>query len=445
MDDATHVRPDATLWLGLVPQGELPPDAMAIPHPHAIDRAIGEPALAAFLDRHWPMPHHRLEIRTAPGLDVPSWVLHTVESHRLRAGSTLLTAQTRSAQWAVNFLRTLQRRPRWATMTVDPEPWRGLPVFLVGAGHGLDHNGHLLREAHKRGPIVTVNTGLGVCLHHGVAPDVVVCAEMWELAGHFRDMPATTTCVLDAFAAPANWDAAGPSAVAMSSARPYTSGYALEMGAASTHYTSSTGSAMAALALYWGASPLVMVGQSMGGLKPYADGAPYAESRATIDESAGTISYAGGGKHSYTIALVKRRRIGGAADEWLPSDHQFSPVLDWYGRLGERVPIINATEHGCMVANTFEHTLAEVIARYPERERAPLRFRDAPDPCAVLARIRDQARETIAARAVRPAPDFDLLKMWTVPAMVAAHTSERRAVVAEATQRGAREVLEVLG
>lgn len=445
MQDVTHVRPDATLWLGLVPRGELPPDAMAIPDPHGLDPAIGEPALQGFLERHWPVPHHRLELRMRPGLQPPGWIEHAIDAHRQRAGSVLLTAQTRSAQWAVNFLRTLQRRPRWCTMTTEPEPWRGLPVFLVGAGHGLDFNGHLLREAHKRGPIITVNTGLGACLHHGVAPDAVVCAEMWELADHFRGLPGATVPVLDAFAAPANWNAAGPGAVAMSSARPYTADYALRLGAVPTHYTSSTGSAMAALALYWGASPLVMVGQSMGGTKPYADGAPYAESRATVDEQAGTISYAGGGKHSYTIGLVKRRRWGGAPNEWLPSDHQFSPVLDWYGRLGERNPLINATEHGAMVANTFEHTLAEVIARYPERERPPLRFRDAPCTRAVLDDIRARANETVRTKATRPAHDFDLLRMWTVPAMVAAHTSERRAVVAEATQRGAREILEVLG
>lgn len=404
-------------------------------------RADQTAALTAWLGRHAALRSHRFAVVLPTGAQLPMWIDHAITMHVSASGIAQQTITSNGPRWALNFLRTLKRRPRWATTA--REPWAGLPAFVVGAGSSLDRNGHLLREAQKRGPIIAVNSSAACCLHHGVRPDVVVCCEAVDLREHLtRFAGSSTLVVLDAIASQHNWDAAGDNAAAIVLHEPYVAPYALELGAMPLHYSTSSTTAAAALAVLWGASPIVMVGQDNGttGGKPYADGSPFADLRAAVVD--GVLHYAGASKAPYRVLALMRPSWGGG--EPTPSDQTFSGPLAWYEQLGERNVLINATEGGAAVVNAFEEPLAACVARYRESARKPIELDAAADTAPVLDRIRAAAQDVLARGLREPPPSFRLLHMWTVPALIASHPARWPELRVEATQRGAREILEVL-
>ena len=469
------------------------PGRNAPPAHLVIDDVADPPPIAQverFLRDHMPIPTRRLAVFKRADMAIPAWLGEVITHHLNRLQISTLTVTKNGARWGRNVLATLKRSPRWATTA--NEPWRGLPAFVVGAGSSLDTNGHLLREAARRGPIVAVNSSAGCCLHHGVTPDLIVCCEAVPLPGHLAPFAGKTVIALDAISAPESWDAAGPDAVAFMLHEPYLVPYALQLGVMPLHYSASSMTAAISLAMLWGAGPIVLVGQNNGvtggelhqhteacgttcstyrtEALVYGQGSPFAGQRATVGPwcqaceqsrvgnrdavkcdacgsglSPGVLIYEGGGKHPYAAHCVLRDSWGGG--DPTPSDHTFDPVVTWEEGAARRNVVINASEGGVSLRGCFENRLEDVLAMYEPKERAPIVFEPAPDTAPVLSRIGRDALAVIASGATSLAPDFadfDLLHMWAVPAMIGARVNDRKRAVAEAVQVGAREILEAL-
>ncbi len=429
---------EAMLYVGCRPRGIPPqPRVLTLERPDDVSRA---PELRDWLRRFVPSTRSRLMQVTPKGYAVPPWVGIVVGSHMQRLAMGRSTLAKFGAAWARNAIRTLQRRPRWATTA--REPWLGRPVFVVGAGVDLDRNGHLLAEAQKRGPIVALNSSAACCAHHGVVPDVIVCCEVNGFPEHVRPFVdnGRTLIALDAIASADTWDAAGDAA-AFFLHEPYFAPYLMQLGVMPLHYSTSSSTAAASLAILWGASEIVLVGHSHAcDGEAYALGSPFRGNRAsTVD---GMVTYEGGGKQPYTIPAVLRQ--GWAGGEPVISDHTFGPVIEWYAQTAARFTVINATEGGSDIPHTRCETLADVVERYPVVEPVAIGDMDAPDTSAVLASLEHRAREVVESGCGEWPADFPMLGMWVVPVMEQATLAKRRAAVASAVQRGAGEILEIL-
>ena len=429
---------EALLYVGCRPHG-IPPQArvLVLERPDDVSRAA---ELRDWLRRYVPSSRSRLMQVSPHGYAVPSWVGAVVGSHMQRLATGRSTIAKFGAAWARNVVRTLRRQPRWATTA--REPWAGRPVLVVGAGVDLDRNGHLLAEAQRRGPVVALNSSAGCCAHYGVTPDVIVCCEVNGFPEHVRPFidNGRTLIVLDALASTDTW-AAASGAAGIFLHEPYFAPYLIQLGVMPLHYSTSSSTAATSLALLWGASEIVLVGHSHAcDGEAYAMGSPFRGNVATVAD--GLVTYEGGGKEPYTISAVLRQGWNGGDPVW--SDHTFSPVIEWYAAVAERETIINTTEGGSDIPGTYCEPLASVIERYPIVESVWVAGMEAPDTSAVLAGIERQARDVVESGATEWPVDFPLLGMWVVPVMEQATIAKRRAAVAEAVQRGAREILETL-
>lgn len=401
-----------------------------------------------WLQRHVRWPTQRLTL--AEHDDVQREIaLHyhkiTIDQH---------TVATRAAEWARHFLLALKRPLRWASSAGTP--WRNRPAFVVGAGPSLDGNGHLLRQCQQYGPIVTVNTALDACLHHGVVPDVVVCVEAADLTHHFdrlggwRVLGANPTIVLDVTTHPAHW-ALFPEALAIAHHEPNLIPYVLSAGGAPLNYAGSVSCAAASLSILWGASPLVLIGQDMAFTngRMYAQGTPRSDMR--VEVRGGMCHFTGSSIERHPAQVRYRKGWGGGPD--VASEHLHEAVAGWFGKVahayGDR--IINATEGGASIPGSLEVPLAAVVGELAGwgTERARVPYVQPVDAQQTRDELCRDARAVLAGTLTSNL-DFPLSNMWTAPVEIA---DDFRALtlrqqydrVQEAMRQGAAVVLEVLG
>lgn len=405
------------------------------------------PALAQpFLETHVKYPHQRCGvIMNGPVTEHELSLLRFVQHHYARGRVSQLTLQRFAKEWGRNYAATLRRAPPWAA-SLD-EPLKGRPAFIVGAGPSLDGNGHLLRECKRRGFVIAVNTSVSACLHHGVVPDLVLACEALNLADHLAPLRGLgVPVVLDATANPANW-AIAETAWAIAGCEPNTIPYTIRCGACPVPYTASVSCAATSLALLWGASPVVLVGQDLAytGGRYYASGTPFADLAVRFE--GGLVHVDGSSKTQEPVSVVHAERWGGGAP--VETDYAMATILDWFERAADRAYLINATEGGCRIENSYEQRLERVLADLPVRDDAPVLDPQPCDTAALCDELRREAEAVLACDdpwAGVPA-SFPLLNMWTVEMGLdrKGRPHERAERRMRLMHQGAREVLEVIG
>lgn len=373
-------------------------------------------------------------------------LVHAIADHYSRAQVQQRTIARFAVEWGRNFCETLKRSPRWATSL--REPWAGRPAFVVSAGPSLDRNGQLLADAQKRGPVIALNSSAKACLGYGVVPDLVMCSEAVDVADKLAPLRELGVQIaLDAVANPLNWQAA-PDAWAYAWAEPNLVPYVLELGALPLNYTGSVACAAVALAILWGADPVVLIGQDCAYTdgRMYASGTPYADIRCEMRED-GIITFTGASKECAPLLGVQRASWGGSG--MVATSHDLEVFIDWFRTAAATHTIVNATEGGARIEYTYEVPLARIVNDLPERDRVLLPTPELADHESVRKLLRTRAREMLAdADSITPPSDFPLLHMWAVPATFESHGKqplERHRIMRAAMERGAREILEVLG
>ena len=402
-----------------------------------------------FLAAHIRWASQRLAVLTeGTEGDAERAVLDACARHYEHARIGQHTVEQLAARWAQNFLLTLRRDPPWAT--AHAEPWHGQPAFAVAAGPSLDKNGHLLRAAQKRGPVLAVNTSASACLFHSVRPDACVCCEAKDLSAHLLPLRGLRVPVaLSACASTENWDACEPErAWGFVGHEPALVPYAIELGCPPLHFGGSVACAAVSLAIQWGCSEIVLVGQDLGYTdgRLYATGTPFEDLRAEVRD--GLVHVTGASKQRHPAPVVWR--AGWGDGEPVASVREMDGFAAWLSKAASVVPITNATEGGARIAGTREEPLASVIARTSERGSLGAGFGvwRSPRTRDVTLRLAASARACLAGDACMPPAGLSLLHMYCVPAVLGwTHglpLRARKASMRAAMERGCREILEVL-
>lgn len=195
---------------------------------------------------------------------------HDIEAFR-RA-----TTKHRSVSLVESLLANLHRVARHPCATSLGRPLAGNTVYVVGAGPGLNTNGHLLSEAQRRGVIMAVNTSAGAVARHGASIDILVSIESVNVANHL-DGARYGSAVLTLDASPHTWErveAAGVPASWVLSTSPHTQRVCDWLGVAPLDGGGAALTTAVALATEWGADRVVLLGVNLayGESTAYADG-----------------------------------------------------------------------------------------------------------------------------------------------------------------------------
>lgn len=372
-------------------------------------------------------------------------IFDLVAAHHHRCLIDETTIEATGAVWGRNFLATLKRQPTWATQL--ERPWAGRPAFVVAAGPSLDLNGHLLKEARSRGPVIAVNTSLEACLYHDCVPDIVVCVESKDVSAHLRRVKELSIqCVLDAKANPLNW-APCPGALAMTSHEPAFVDALLKLGQRPIAYGGSVACAATALAIAWGASPVVLIGQDLGytGGRAYAKGTQFDDIRVEVKN--GLVVFDGESKQMRPTPAVMR-------DAWslagtIVSSHEMDGFFDWYTKTAAAHAIWNCTEGGACIPNAFEMPLRTALGMCRPSVLAEPSIPPSIDTTALRAELAHQAEYHLTVKRLE-IRNFPLLNLWAGPAILRARAKGLDALeYAESVQNaidvGAREILEMCG
>ncbi len=349
-----------------------------------------------------------------------------VDQHMMKLEVDQLTVIEKASQVAQYFLRAIRdREMRFAT--THRNPLRGRPAFVVAAGPSLDLTGPLLAQAQELGPVIATNTSLKACQAFSVEPDYLVSVESRDLTGadaestarsHFDGVASSTQCVLDIVAHPHNWEACADR-WCISTSEPYLLPYLLDMGVEPTVYLGSVACAAAALAIQWGANPVVLVGQDLGypGGRVYGQHTPFGDITAEVEERNGVqlIHFKGESKRMNSTWGTMAPAWGGEGE--CLSTYNFVQFAHWF-EVASRTHCIINTEGGVRIDGSIELPLARVLNSLT-RTGVPL---IEPPPMADAGRV----RERLLAEAKRyhgqrctgvPAP---LLGLFVTPAALIA-------------------------
>lgn len=408
-------------------------------------------SVESFLRKHLKWSSQKLAVLAPDDADMQP-VLEVCSEQYQRARISQHTVEQRGVTWARHFMQTLLRAPAWASSV--GEPWLGRPAFVVGAGPSLDKAGPLLREAQTRGPVVAVNTSATAVLAHGVVPDVVVCCESLDLRTHLQPLSAhpSVTTVLEATANPANW-AACRRTLGFVSHEPTLVPYAVELGTVPLAFRGSVSCAAVALAIQWGADPIVLLGQDCAypGDRMYARGTPFEDIR--VEVRAGCIFFDGQSKQREPEPV---QWVDGWGGTKVASAAALDAVLHWLGSparaSGARV--WNASEGGAMIAGarhaTLQDLLGTTLARCASAPALPALALPPPvDTSALRAKMVSAARDVLAGDLTSPPPSLPLLHLWAIPTLLQLREGlrihQRLGAMRESMERGCREIIEVLG
>lgn len=350
-----------------------------------------------------------------------------IERHYDKVHIAQNTVASRAALWALNFLRTLKRRPRWATQA--GQPLIGRTAFVIGAGVSLEAVAHLLPELPRYGFTMACNSAARACTHFGLTPDMVLCAESIDLSGHLEGV-GNRYAAIDATANPAAW-AVRPDALAIGSCEHNFIPYLLRLGVVPLHFSTCVFNQAIGLAHAWGADRVVLLGQNLGFAdgRCYAAGSPFADVTYRIDGQ--QVLFEGQSKQPLPQELVLRHDWDGnptvhsaptfdAEEFWL--SHHCAPNIEvWNCSVGGAR--INGARH-----LPLEDALGKICDRLCGYPIADIEIPDAPDTASVLDDIAAQAHAFLGSPSHRIPEAFPLLHMWGAMASLngldGAHTRE---------------------
>jgi hypothetical protein len=262
-----------------------------------------------------------------------------------------------------------------------------IPAFIVGAGPSLDKNGALLREATKKGIVISVNTSALALARHGVVPQVLACLESLDLSADLKRVPFIDE-VVRAFSlsgSPAHLTTGKgpllPTFENIGHFEPLTRLFGcrgLPVGASVTTSAFS-------LAERLGCDPIVMVGQDLAYTNDqiYARGTAYEGSSVRVHRDEKKVeqhwSAAARAAHGtsqgalpYAEPLIETAAWGGEGE--VATSPSFAAVRAWLetaasviARAHPTKKFVNATEGGARIAGFQELRLADVLAPMPDR------------------------------------------------------------------------------
>ena len=277
----------------------------------------------------------------------------------------------------------------------------------------------------------------------------MVACESVNLSDHLRPLQGSgVPIILDATANPANRDVV-PDAWAIASCEPNYMPYVLASGGVPIPYTGSVACAAVSLALYWGASPVVLLGQDCAYTdgRYYAQGTPYAD--LTTEVVDGLVIVHGRSKEQEPLSALMCEAWGSTAEKpaQVASDHAMATFIRCLSEAADAHYIVNATQGGARIEYTYELPLATVLERFPVRERMPLQSPPQSDTATLCAELLCAATKVLVDPSITSVPHWlPLLNMYTAE-MGFDHSGTPRQRIAKRRmlmELGAREIVEAL-
>lgn len=269
--------------------------------------------------------------------------------------------------------------------------FRGVPAFIVGAGPSLAKNVELLGEAAKKGLVFATNTSARALDQAGVAPQFLGCIESLDLSRFFEGLSFLERSIrlLSFTSHPRHFTVDGGPILNVHELLPQVSGpFDRLYGRSALPVCGSVSTALLALAVRLGCSPIVLVGQDLAfpGGQAYSAGTAFAGSRVQVSADGTSLVHERcAAKASAEFAarsgpLTERLEwaLGWGEGESVPSTVAFGHIRTWLERFAsvlsraEAPPeLLNATEGGSHVAGFEDQRLSDVLADLPAQEITP--------------------------------------------------------------------------
>lgn len=332
-------------------------------------------------------------------IDTPGYSQVFAESRR-----ALVDRITRMLERSVVNEATFRARGRaWISDIIENAPYmevapsalhlqgafRGVPAFIVGAGPSLSKNVELLRDGAKKGIVFASNTSAGALDRAGITPQILGCIESIDLSRFLTDLSFLdqTVRVLSFTSHPNHFRASGGPILSVHELLPQVAPpFEALYGRSALPVSGSVSTALVALALRLGCSPIVLVGQDLAftGGEAYSKGTVFEDSRIAVAPDGSSIVHERCeaklstqlAKEQLTEKVEWVTAWGGG--ESVPSTTNFGHVRTWLERFAavlrraEFPPeLVNATEGGSHISGFAEKTLAATLAGLPDREITP--------------------------------------------------------------------------
>ena len=271
------------------------PDGIPVePPPDGCALARSRSDLASFVNLY-PMPHPQryATIRT-PGCSLPvattQAIQNQLESLVKRKRSNQANVERLAPLWAINGVKNLKSVASNPMISDVGDAFSGIPLIIVGAGPSLEKNIHLLKEAQGKAIILCVNRALRSLQNAGIWPDLTINLEPQDVAAQFTgiDLSKIEGVILAASSHPPLYELPAKHLLSYCPNQ-VTEGWMFEPNVPA-HEISSGGSVSCSalsVAIHWGCSPIILVGQDLsfpGGAYYHSDGAD-GNAKAVFDDT----------------------------------------------------------------------------------------------------------------------------------------------------------------
>lgn len=363
-----------------------------------------------------------------------------IEGHFATCAIDEMTVVEKAPLFADNFMKTLASQSvRMATSLETP--LQGAPAFIVAAGPSLDKTGPLLPACKEVGTVIAVNTAVQACLHYGCEPDLVIRLEAKDVNSHLEGYSGPL--IIDMASGEAGWR---DGAWFVTNNEPCFGRYVLELGAIPLQFNGSVACAASALAIQYGAGPVVLIGQDLGypGGQVYGSHTPFSDITAGIDGD--VITFDGQSKDMGQVQGIMRPAWGGGQ---CLTTNNLMHFARWYEQVCRRHRIIN-TEGGVRIDGTLEVPLKHVLAGITNPGKRTIPEPQLADKAPVIEDLKRGAERHLGkGRTVQP-NDVPLLGLYVIPATILAKRAglygrDFCEAITLAVDAGCQRILDILG
>ena len=367
----------------LVPEGTDPPPVSNF---HTLDTLDAAVSLIP-----WPHPAQARTIAVGSGAPVVMAELVKRIQRSLRtlteASNELEEAVPFFAQTCVRNLANVADRPSVAALKGALE---GVPAVLVSAGPSLDKNIAQLRGLEGRVVIIGINQTVRALRQAGVRADMVIVVDPMKVGYHFEGMAPDEfgTLFLGASVDPSLFSLPVQDIVTFA-ASPLAESWIYELCGenASSGSGGTVATAALKLAAWLGCTPIISIGRDLAldGKRYYADATADGGEEVEVTDGGQKISFAGytsklrladGGDDTSVRQLLASQvyelhTVPGFFGTPVTTTNLFMYEMDLLRetvqKFAGQAQFINATEGGAFLQGMEHLTLAEALARCPER------------------------------------------------------------------------------
>lgn len=294
---------------------------------------------------------------------------------------TMHTYKGSSEEWFVNYLKNVPNFFKFPPVDMLKDLFKGIPVFLVGAGPSLEKNAELLKKVKGRALIIAAITAYKPLVNFGVVPDFVIGIEKVDLAEYFTggESDKEIRLMVGDISHENMFTDHGPKGIFIVFSEFIGASVELNALCGNRFQPRSGGSVTTAaldIAVFLGCGPIVFVGQdhAYGAHGSHVKGSVYGEQTMDFSED-GMVSVVGNYEgndvnevfdhHIHWLNGVDGKKVMSRYD-WICFHQWIVDYVKFLKEEGAGTLMINSTEGGAYIDGMEHIPLAETIEKYVE-------------------------------------------------------------------------------